>query len=161
MSHCSTCIYLENCSGLMTHWTCFWLKYSDSKFIKSFVLYSQFLIAFVWDSADLLSQRVRSLVILLSLLFQPLPHPFCFLALPFLHHFSSMATFSEQASERSSGHRPAKSTQASGPAWMSPPTRPLVDSRDKISPYFCAPAALSLFLLWHLIFIYLFIHVFT
>ena len=37
----------------------------------------------------------------------------------------------------------------------------LVDLRDRISSYFCAPTALRSFLFWHIIFMHLFIHLFT
>ena len=107
-----------------------------------------------WNSPNFLLLSVWSLVIWLSI-------PFCYHALSFLHHILSTDTllsvgfcelFHNWLGKSYLGFKTSLSTTSH---------EALVDQRDRISSYFCAPAALDLFLFCHVIFRHLFIRLFA
>ena len=121
---------------------------------KGFLLFFFFFFLIGWNSPNFLLLSVWSLVIRLSI-------PFCYCALSFLHHILSTDTllsvdfcelFHNWLGKSYLGFKTSLSTTSH---------EALVDQRDRISSYFCAPAALDLFFFCHVIFMHLFIRLFT
>ena len=86
---------------------------------------------------------------------------FLFCALSFLHHILSTDTLLSLGFCELVRNRLGKSYLGFKTSLSTTSHEALVDQRDRISSYFCAPAALDLFLFCHVIFMHLFIHLFT